>query len=56
MQKVLDLAIFGVNARDDPLEVRETFGERREFFLECRVVHQVLHGIQPGANVSPCSG
>ena len=52
MQKVLDLAILGVNARNDSLEIGETFDERRELFLECRVVHQVLHGVHSVVNVS----
>jgi hypothetical protein len=52
MQEVLDLAILGMNTRDDSLEIGKTLGERRELFLERRVVHQVLHGVQPVVNVS----
>ena len=54
MQEVFDLAILGVDTRDDSLEIGETLGERCELFLERRVVHQVFHSIQPVRDVSQC--
>lgn len=48
MQEILYLAILGMNARDNSLEIGEAFRERRELFFKRRVIHQVFHGVQPG--------
>ena len=51
LEEVLDLAISGVNARDDAFKVWETLRDRRELLFECRMVEQVLHSIKPGIDV-----
>ena len=50
LKEIFDFTVLRMNTRDDTLQVRDTLNELGEIFFERRVLHEVLHGIQPSVN------
>jgi hypothetical protein len=51
-QEILDFAVFRVDARNNTLQVRKTFGDLHKFSLKGRMAHQILYGVQARNDLS----
>jgi hypothetical protein len=45
-QEIPDFAVLRVDARNNTLQVRKTFGDLHKFSLKGRMAHQILYGIE----------
>jgi hypothetical protein len=45
-QEILDLAVLRVNARNNTLQIRKTFGDLHKLSLKGRMAHQILYCIE----------
>ena len=49
-QEVSDFAVLSVDAGDDTLKVRKPFHQLSEVIFECRMIYEVLDGVESCVN------
>ena len=50
-QKILDFTVLRVDARNNTLQIRKTFGNFHEFSLESGMTHEVFYSVKSEKNL-----